>query len=178
VCRVDFWGLAGRGEGSEAGVMVLGRGEGEALRWAEKRRCIVFSVGTCQKATQGECVIGSWESNGIDVRCTATSSGRLSLNRFRVLLPISLPSTRVTGSPQLLFPKSKLKREVVADVDVMLSRSIAIPWSGKGVGERDSGVEMNPPKLEMERGESSDDRLRLKPIVDAVGGQCDARWRW
>ena len=106
-----------------------------------------------------------------DVRCTETSSGRLSRNRFRVRLPISLPSTRVTGSPQLLFPKSKLNLPVGPDVDVdMLSRSIAIPWSGKGVGEREFGVEAKPPKLEIETGESSDERLRLKPIVDAVEG--------
>ena len=47
VCRVDFWGLAGRVAGSGVGAMMLGTGEGEALRWAEKRRCIVFSAGIC-----------------------------------------------------------------------------------------------------------------------------------
>jgi hypothetical protein len=104
-----------------------------------------------------------------NVRCTAPSSGRLSLNLFRVRLPMSLLSTRVTGSPQLRFPKSKLNREGFADVET-LSRSIAIPWSGRGVGERDSGVEVKPPKLEMERGLSSDERLRLKPIVNDVQG--------
>jgi hypothetical protein len=111
------------------------------------------------------------------LRCTATSSGLLSRNRFRVLLPMSLPSTRVTGSPQLLFPKSKLNLPVGPDVDAdMLSRSMAIPWSGKGVGESESGVETKPPKLEREMGESSDERLRLKPIVDAVRARCNAKW--
>ena len=120
------------------------------------------------------CVVGKVEEH---VRCTATSSGLLSRNRFRVLLPMSLASTRVTGSPQLLFPKSKLNLPVGPDVDAdMLSRSMAIPWSGNGVGESESGVETKPPKLESEMGESSDERLRLKPIVDAVGGRCNARW--
>jgi hypothetical protein len=43
--RVDFWGFEGRGVGSGVGGAMVGTGE--ALRWAEKRRCIVFSELAC-----------------------------------------------------------------------------------------------------------------------------------
>lgn len=47
-CRVDFWGLDGSGvnEGEEVGTEILGMEfrVAEALRWAEKRRFIVFSA--------------------------------------------------------------------------------------------------------------------------------------
>lgn len=45
--RVDFCGLVGRRRvdwGSGDGVEMAGVVGGVALRWAEKRRCIVFSV--------------------------------------------------------------------------------------------------------------------------------------
>jgi hypothetical protein len=82
----------------------------------------------------------------------ARSSGRLSRTRLRVRLPQSLLLTR------LALAKSQPLCRGVVSISMTPSKLF-----GNGVGDCASGVE-TAPKLEMERGESSTFRLRLKPM--------------
>ena len=53
-----------------------------------------------------------------------------------------------------------------------VSTSMFAAWlkcTENGVGDCSSGVDATPPKLETERGESSAERLRLKPMAASVG---------
>lgn len=85
------------------------------------------------------------------------SSGRLSRNRLRVLFPQSPPLTLPT------LEKSHAKRFVWKCEDM----SISMAASGIGVGDCASGVGAVP-KLEAERGDSSVDRLRLRPMAGLI----------
>lgn len=88
----------------------------------------------------------------------ARSSGRPSRKRLRVLFPQSLFFTR-----EALVKSHPLFRDIEGS-----SISIAPSNWGYGVGDCASGVE-TAPKLEMERGEASSERLRLELIAATMG---------
>ena len=85
------------------------------------------------------------------------SSGRLSRCRLRVRIP---------QSPLFTLPRFEKSHPVPLLMGASISMVLLKPF-GVGVGDCASGVAQLL-KLETETGDSSTERLRLKPIVDNV----------
>jgi hypothetical protein len=117
-------------------------------RVARRRACSVCFLGSISKSA-------SYTDHQDSIPCIARSSGRLSRTRLRVRLPQSLLLTRLA-----LAKSQPFGREVVCASMAMVP---SYPLE-KCIGDCDSGV-ATAPKLEMERGESSAARLRLKPML-------------
>ena len=144
-CNVDFWGLCTAGAccaGSESDGMGSACG---CLRCAEKSLLIVVS---------DHISIGPlWDVYQQCIPCMTRSSGRLS----RTLLRVRMPQSPLFTLPR--FEKSH-------PLPLLMGASISIAFPlGIGTGDCASGVAKRP-KLEMDTGDWSTDRLRLKPIVD------------